>query len=71
MFFLQNEEVHVYLCGASLIAPQVVLTAGHCVNNTETDKLVIRCGEWDTQIEYEEFPHQERQVSKIVVRKRK
>jgi len=63
---LNNEEVHVYLCGASLLAEQVVLTAGHCVNGTETEKLVIRCGEWDTQNEDETLPHQERQVSKIV-----
>ena len=57
----------MYLCGASLIAPQVVLTAGHCVNNTETDKLVIRCGEWDTQTQQEELPHQERKVFQVLV----
>merc|ERR1711963_959329 len=31
-----DEYVQVYLCGASLIAPQVVLTSGHCVNDTDT-----------------------------------
>lgn len=61
--------VDVYLCGASLIAEQVVLTAGHCVNDTDSlnGKLVIRCGEWDTQSEEEEFPHQEREVFQILV----
>ena len=69
ILIFQDEYVQVYLCGASLIAPQVVLTSGHCVNDTEdlNDRLVIRCGEWDTQTEDEEFPHQERKVFRIVV----
>ena len=30
-----DKEVKVYLCGASLIEERVLLTAGHCVNDTE------------------------------------
>ena len=30
-----DKEVKVYLCVASLIEQRVVLTAGHCVNDTE------------------------------------
>jgi len=62
-----DEYVQVYLCGASLIAPQVVLTSGHCVNDTENlqDILTVRCGEWDTQTEDEKYPFQELKVNRI------
>jgi len=63
----ENDKVQVYLCGASLIAPQVVLTSGHCVNDTDTlqDILFVRCGEWDTQTEDEKYPFQELKVNRI------
>ena len=59
----------MYVCGASLISPEVVLTSGHCVNNTEEleGKLVVRCGEWDTQRETEAMPHQDISVKTILV----
>ena len=61
--------MQVYLCGASLIAPKVVLTSGHCVNDTENlqDILTVRCGEWDTQNEDEMYPFQELKVDRIQV----
>ena len=59
----------VYLCGASLIAPEVVLTSGHCVNDSSvlSGKLEVRCGEWDTSGETEELPSQQISVQSIVV----
>jgi len=67
--FVEEELVKVYLCGASLIADGVVLTAGHCVNDTETlkNKLVVRCGEWDTQSEDEDQAFQEQDVETIEI----
>lgn len=62
-----EQLVKVYQCGASLIAGRVVLTAGHCVNDTSSleNTLVVRCGEYDTQTKDEEEPFQEMSVAEI------
>ncbi|KAL7027517.1 hypothetical protein ACKWTF_005472 [Chironomus riparius] len=65
---LQRESGHkIYLCGGSLIAENVVLTAAHCLNESNLNDLSIRAGEYDTQTTFELFPHMDYVVKKVVI----
>ncbi|XP_063391076.1 phenoloxidase-activating factor 2-like [Cydia fagiglandana] len=55
-----------YMGGGSIIHPQVVLTGAHKVDGKEANEIKCRAGEWDTQTNKEIYPHQERNVKKIV-----
>ncbi|CAG5017381.1 unnamed protein product [Parnassius apollo] len=56
-----------YIGGGSLIHPSVVMTTAHKVAGRKPEDLKIRAGEWDTTSLDEEYEHQERTVSKIVI----
>lgn len=67
---LMGKVHHLFVGGATLIHPGVVLTAAHKVQGLQPDKLVVRLGEWDTQSTLEAFPHQDRVVEAVEIHPR-
>lgn len=72
---MQTEESQIehtepsskYICGGSLIAPNVVLTAAHCVMNQNPETLIARAGEWDIMTKNEFLDHQEQRVELAII----
>ncbi|KAK7071106.1 hypothetical protein SK128_012837 [Halocaridina rubra] len=64
---MMNKTFHLFVGGGTLIHPRMVITAAHKVGGIRSSKLWVRLGEWDTQTQYEAYPHQDIQVEEIVI----
>ncbi|XP_023035635.1 phenoloxidase-activating factor 2 isoform X2 [Drosophila willistoni] len=66
----EENKLNLYECGGALIAPDIILTAAHCVHNKDANTLIVRAGEWDTQTKDEIIPHEDRYVKAIAYHER-
>ncbi|KAK7582251.1 hypothetical protein V9T40_013696 [Parthenolecanium corni] len=65
----KTSEGVAVVCGASLLAADLLLTAAHCVDKIDKESLIIRVGEHDTYLpsNLEKAPHEDGYVADIYI----
>lgn len=60
-------EKYQYSASGSLIHPSLVMAAAHNVAGRPLSELIARGGEWDIKSSIETYPHEDRQVIRMII----